>query len=427
MQNSPKIVLYTNIVSPHQVPLALDIIKLIGEENFRYIVTDPLHGERTKLGWGYDIEGLNVLECHKPKHSTEIKDWLENCDLLLTGNRACGLFEKRACSPGKITCYMSERWFKPPLRMIRLLDPRYLLMAWRVVRLLRSGHIFYLPMGIHAASDIYRLCGLFSYRFVFFFNSPRIESVKSEPMSKMILSGEWSSSACYKKDGLEQMRLWGYFVKPATHGSRPHMAMCQPKRSVGSKDPLRVLWVGRMLWCKRVDTLIKAVTTLLDDEQKIYLKIVGYGAEEVRLRQLAKRWLISSESDWSSISRSGISFSAPMSIDEIRILMKSFDVYVLPSNECEGWGAVVNEALAEGMCVIATHEAGSSATLLKHGVNGLLFSAGNTSEIVHCLQVAMQYERRNAMQVRAEKMMKNEWSSSFAAAQLVSFLNENLK
>lgn len=44
--------------------------------------------------------------------------------------------------------------------------------------------------------------------------------------------------------------------------------------------------------------------------------------------------------------------------------MRSHEVYVLPSNAYEGWGAVVSEALEEGMEVLGTYEAGSSATVL---------------------------------------------------------------
>ena len=44
--------------------------------------------------------------------------------------------------------------------------------------------------------------------------------------------------------------------------------------------------------------------------------------------------------------------------------MLEHDVYVFGSNGYEGWGAVVSEALEEGMRVIGTYEAGASATML---------------------------------------------------------------
>jgi len=44
--------------------------------------------------------------------------------------------------------------------------------------------------------------------------------------------------------------------------------------------------------------------------------------------------------------------------------LREADLYVMPSNAEEGWGAAVSEALLEGCPVISTYEAGSSATLL---------------------------------------------------------------
>lgn len=46
------IALFTNSVSPHQLPLARELAKREGAENYRYIYTDALTDERKKLGWG---------------------------------------------------------------------------------------------------------------------------------------------------------------------------------------------------------------------------------------------------------------------------------------------------------------------------------------------------------------------------------------
>ena len=44
--------LYANTVSPHQLPLAREIVGCLGAENYRYIYTDQLPPERVNLGWG---------------------------------------------------------------------------------------------------------------------------------------------------------------------------------------------------------------------------------------------------------------------------------------------------------------------------------------------------------------------------------------
>ena len=72
----------------------------------------------------------------------------------------------------------------------------------------------------------------------------------------------------------------------------------------------------------------------------------------------------------------------PVPIAEVRKLMREHDVYVLSSNGYEGWGAVVSEALEEGMVVIGTHEAGSSATILPESC---LFYAGDWRALARLL------------------------------------------
>ena len=57
-------------------------------------------------------------------------------------------------------------------------------------------------------------------------------------------------------------------------------------------------------------------------------------------------------------------FHPPVSVVDVRNLMRNHDVYILASDGYEGWGAVVSEALEEGMLVLGTYEAGSSATIL---------------------------------------------------------------
>lgn len=59
-----------------------------------------------------------------------------------------------------------------------------------------------------------------------------------------------------------------------------------------------------------------------------------------------------------------VTFHQPVPVAEVRALMRSHDVYVLASTGEEGWGAVVSEALEEGMRVVGTYEAGASATIL---------------------------------------------------------------
>lgn len=328
-----KFCFYTNSVSPHQLPLARELIARLGKDDYRYVFTTAMTEDRKRCGWSAIEEPWIVQQkCG----DGVVDEMLVTCDVLMSGVRALDLFEKRA-GKGLKTFYVSERWFKPWTGILRLLHPGYFWMACRFVRLIKTGKVSYLPMGVWAARDMARLVGLFSGDVRCLYHTPKLDYA-AEPMGAI--------------RGYLWMKLWGYFVAPATTVLIPAQEADETQARA-----LRVLWVGRLLRLKRVDTLFKAVYAA-QTRYPITLTIVGQGPEQARLakldRRLAKKYGVASP----------ITVHAAVPVAEVRAFMRSHEVYVLPSNAYEGWGAVVSEALEEGMEVLGTYEAGSSATVL---------------------------------------------------------------
>ncbi len=460
------IVLYTNSISPHQLPLARELVSRVGEANFRYFYTLKPTKERLQMGW---LIGDLPAWCVYEKEYADAQQWLESCDLLLSGNRTVGLFEKRAQS-GKLTCYMSERWFKPALGFGRIFVPSYFKMAKRVVHLLKQSSLFYyLPMGIHGARDMARLCdfmsfcepdpqegwgsriiksvrGLLGLSRITFQSSPMgkisrdkgqgarykvqgasaascadqeldldqsTQSVQTlEPRTSNLepLKSTWSAKAGAaallefyeahevqvegtrnKEQGTSvascadqgtksvqnlephtlnlepatyasKMRMWAYFVAPSEKTDEELTALrAEQWQAIQAKErPLHILWVGRLLAWKSVDTLFKAVGACLEEKFLVSLTIVGNGPERAKLEALAAKVFPAP----SSQNPNPITFLDSVPITQVRQLMREHDLYVLPSNGYEGWGAVVSEAIEEQMTVLGTHEAGSSGTVL---------------------------------------------------------------
>lgn len=315
------IALHTNILSPHQLPFAHELVKLVGESNYRYIFSEPLHQERITMGWNASSVNLNWV-IDEQRNKDEARKWLEECDVLVSGIREPDLFARRA-KCGRKTFYLSERWFKPPLGMLRLLSPSYFRMARQFVHLIDSNALVYLPIGIHAAQDMANLISLWHCK------TPVVLEHRTWAPFEMPRGCQW-------------MRMWGYFVAESSRGY-----MSSPRKK---GTPLRVLWAGRMLAWKNVGTLVRAVARLHQHSVPVELTLVGSGPDELRLRRIAKNL--------------PINFVSSVPVSEVREFMRQHDLYVLPSNGYEGWGAVVSEALEERMVVFGSKEAGSSATLL---------------------------------------------------------------
>lgn len=101
--------------------------------------------------------------------------------------------------------------------------------------------------------------------------------------------------------------------------------------------------------------------------------LVGAGPYRAKLEELARQ------------NASLFAFRDSLPIDEIRSLMRQHDVYVLSSDGGDGWGAVVSEALEEGMLVIGSEEAGSTATILPTECR---FACRDDKRLAHLLEKA---------------------------------------
>ena len=380
-----RFVLHTNTISPHQLPLAREIAANVGEENFRYVYTEVADKDHGGLGWSLDVPEWCVHA-----DAADVDEWLDGADILLSGLRCFDLFERRA-KKGLKNFYMTERWLKPPIGIARLLHPRYFGYEWRLCRMMESGAVIGLPIGVHAARDMARLCGLMHGDVRCLFSVPEID-FEMRPGGRLVVSRQslvdrreslvasrQSLVGSGDKYCLGRMRMWGYFVEPSNLTTNDQRL---------TTNTLKVLWVGRMLDWKRVDTIIRAVKSLVvsretqvvsrqslvvsgdgreslvvnGDAWQVAFDIYGAGPEEPCLKKLADTY------------GDIIKFHPPVPIVEVRKLMREHDVYVLSSNGYEGWGAVVSEALEEGMKVIGTYEAGSSATMLS---DEDLFHAGD--------------------------------------------------
>lgn len=346
--------LYTNTVSAHQLPLARELAVRLGAENFRYVYETELAGgnqeTREREPWTMRADESGAAEL------------LESCEVMLAGGlRPTDLFERRVAR-GLKTLYQTERWFKPlgylgsfpvPGRL-RLLHPGYRRMARRFARLMESPSFQVLPIGPWAERDM------------------------KEVFRRFHAGAEFARA----------LVPWGYFVAPGAG---------VPRR-VPAEGGLKVLWVGRLLDWKRVDTVIDAVAMLrAGGDVPVSLTIVGDGPEKARLERRALR-------------RGGatVRFVPRVDIRRVRELMREHDIYVLASNAVEGWGAALSEAMEEGMAAFGTEEAGASAALLPEP---RLFRCGDAAALARLLAGARGM---------APTPMPSDFTAAGAAARLLA-------
>ena len=95
-------------------------------------------------------------------------------------------------------------------------------------------------------------------------------------------------------------------------------------------------------------------------------------------------------------------------MEKVRELMRQHDLYVFPSNGLEGWGAVVSEALEEGMRVLASYECGAGAALLPRE---RLFHSGDWRMLAQLIE--------KEMRGKLPPCSIGEWTAKAAATRLL--------
>jgi glycosyltransferase involved in cell wall biosynthesis len=345
----------TNLVSPHQIPLARQLASIVGERYFRFVATLPMTAEMGQRGWKNDeVEPWILRASENEAHRVEFEQWWNEADVVITGYRNVAMFADRV-RRGKLTFYTSERWWKPPLGMARLLNPNFALMVARFQRLAKSPFFHFLPMGGYSAADMRQI-------------------------------------APFKG----RMWDWGYF----TTVPNPLPPCLERDRT------LRILWAGRMLAWKRVDTLIRGFVLLLRQNPNARLMLIGDGPCRVKLERLTRKLKIAGS----------VEFQAGMQTIQVRNHMRNVHIYVLPSSAYEGWGAVLNEAMSEGCAIIASEAAGSAKTIRRHGENGLLFKDSDYRQLGDLLiRLNSDEPLRLRLAKAGQKIITECWSPVVAA------------
>ncbi len=331
----------------------------LGEVTFAEL--SPPSQERIRLGWKTTSP---IVSMTRPFASASEREFflkkIDSADVLLIGERATDLISRRL-QAGKLTIYMSERWWKPPLGRYRLVSPKFILMCLRMRALSRSERFHYLPIGHYAAKDVGAML------------------------------------ACNNRT-----RLWGYF---------PQCASSVIPRTTGV---WRILWVGRLLRWKRVERLVEAAAILWARGHRLQLTIVGDGPERHKIEQFSRT------APW-------LQMLAPRPHESIQALMQSSHIYVLPSSAQEGWGAVVNEAMAAGCLVFASKETGAGRTIIYDGENGFHINPETGEALANALEAAfINWDQSACIRANAAKTIRDLWSADVAAERFVEYCSSIL-
>lgn len=176
-------------------------------------------------------------------------------------------------------------------------------------------------------------------------------------------------------------------------------------------DPLRpvILFSGKLIGKKRPDDLLAAYRRIAAT-QPCSLVFVGDGALRNELEAACKQGDVGD-----------VRFLGFKNQTEIPPIYAMADVLVLPSS-FEPWGLVVNEAMASGLAVVASDRVGAAADLVRHGVNGFTYPAGDVGALADLLLQLVRSPGMMASMGKASRDIIGPWSMEAAADGVVEAL-----
>jgi glycosyltransferase involved in cell wall biosynthesis len=160
-----------------------------------------------------------------------------------------------------------------------------------------------------------------------------------------------------------------------------------------------LVYSGRLVRHKRVDLLIDAFARIADQRPLWDLLIIGDGVLRDALQDRVP-----------PVLKSRIKWSGFLDRDEPAVAYHASDVLVLPS-DLEPWGVVIQEAMAAGLVIVASHVVGAAHEMVQDKLSGRIFPAGNLEQLTHAILDVTDPAKIDTYRVESRKAFER-WRQS---------------
>lgn len=181
----------------------------------------------------------------------------------------------------------------------------------------------------------------------------------------------------------------------------------------GRAAGVTVLFVGRLIRNKDPHLVLQALH-LLKGTALVPTRLIfaGDGPMRSQLEKEAHRLRLKGEVEFLGF------------VSDIPQLMRSADILVHPSIT-EGMSLTLLEAMACGVCVVAS-DADGNAALIRDGINGLLFPVGDARALAHCLRRVINNTGERSRLAHAAYRTSREYSWDRCARETLGVFTEVL-
>lgn len=358
------IVFASNFLNHHQLPLCLAFSKMAGVD-FKFLAFAPTPLDRIKMGY----EDMNsrypfvVMAYESPSSQDRALKLISEADIFISGISDSHL--RIRMKEGKRSYRFSESFFKTyGKKDLKHSIFHFFLSAVKHILPFNGKDVVYLAASSNLSSDLNRF---FKCR--------------------------------------NTILRWGYFPE--------HIKKEAIFKESDKDGCLRFLFAGRLLGWKHPDAVLTAFASLPSNIlERSSLRFVGDGPLKEQLVTKAKTLDVLDK----------VTFVGNVAHNKVRDYMDESDIFLFSSDESEGWGAVLNEAMDSGCACIASNEAGSSRYLIRDRENGLLYSAYDQKSLNNLLlELCLNSSLIKKLQNNAYRSIDEIWNADVAAKRLVEY------
>lgn len=353
-----KLVFITNLIHHHQIPLADEFYKILGD-GYKYITTERMPQFLVTGGYSEYIEKPYLIRLEESvENNSYVQDLINKADVVIIGAASDDYVLDRI-KAGKLTFRYSERWFKS--KPWYLSGPRAWINFYKNHIQFKNKPLYMLAASAYTANDVYAI-GVYKNK-------------------------------CYK---------WGYFTKVDTD----FKVEIPQNLGVSTSEITPLMWCARFLKLKHPELPILLAKRLKEDGYRFIIDMFGSGEELENSKALAKKMEVEDV----------VKFRGNLPNQEILNEMRQHEIFLFTSDRNEGWGAVLNESMANGCAVVASNLIGSVPFLIKDGENGLIFQSENIDSLYEKVKSLLDStELRKSISHNAKLTMRELWYPQNAA------------
>lgn len=339
------------------------LYKILGDD-FRRITTQQVNEERLNLGYQQNA----ITPYNSTQINVDLKTVIETiswCDVVDYG-AAPEEYLTEAIKQNKIVFIRIERLFKEGIW--KLLIPKVFLRYYRkYIRYRKNPNVYYLCVSGYAAKDL------------------ALIGVKGSHVLQ-----------------------WAYC---------PEFLLMDDNVFKRCSETIQIVWCGRMIGWKHPEMAIKIAKSLKNQGYAFSMKMLGTGDKLEQIKNMIYKYDLTKE----------VEILGAVNASLVRTYMKKADIFLTTSDQNEGWGVVVNEAMNSGCAVFATYEMGAVPVLIEDGKNGYYIYPGKETEVAQkIIELGNDSQKLFDIKKAAYETIRDYFSPDVYAQRFVEMANDAL-